>query len=257
MTCKGLNLGNQLVREIAYTYPISTSNSTPTAPTTTTVAPATKTTASKTTALTPTPQPPPIVEVAKVSYRGKIIRIYADASVSNPSRFFFEPIVQLDPKTIIAQRVGFLKTDFISFTIEMWNSELRRQVLARVKSLKSLINVTLGEQDIYVLPFKVVQLQGINGPLANNTIWEVKSYFRHGESLQFSLEWDSTKYPINNMVEEFRRNPGLVLWNWKMELAAQGMDLGDQLDGSRLQYIYTVVTSFYSTSLPQQQGKFI
>ncbi len=123
----------------------------------------------------PTPKPPyspPIVEVAKVSFRGSIIRIFADAGVRNPSRFFYEPLVHLDPKSIFAHHHIVSQENVVSFTIEMWNPELRRKVLARLQSLKGQhFNVTdIGEEDIYVLPFEEVLLNRINLTISNPAV---------------------------------------------------------------------------------------
>jgi len=242
MTCSGLKFGNQLGKEIESTYQIFIYIPTPTAPTSTTTAP------------TPTPPSQPIVEVSKVSYRGSIIRIFAEASVKNHSRFFYEPLVHLDPKSIIAHPHGLLKWDVVRFNIEMWNSELRRQVLARVKSLKSLPNVTVDEQDVYVLPFETIQLTHgvlttINSSVEGGMMNTSKSYLRQSESLQFYLTFNSTS-SAHVIAENFRLNPGYVLELWNVTLEGHGLDLGNQL-GKKLVYKYPIAT-FNLTSCSKQ-----
>jgi len=209
------------------------------------------------------PPSPPIVEVSKVSYRGAIIRIFADAGVKNHSRFFFEPLVHLDPKTIFARHYSFFQYDVVSFTIEMWNIELRRKVFDRVKSLKGQnFNVTnIGEEDIYVLPFEEVFLihefhSTTVEPSAVKVIDGLQSYVRQSENLQFNLLCNSTS-TAKNFAEDFRLNPGLVLHNFNMGLAANELVLGNQLEKNNSTNYKYPISTFNSTWGSQKQGKFI
>jgi len=158
-----------------------------------------------------------------------------------PIRFFFEPIVQLDPKTIVAHHYSLLKEDVVSFTIEMWNIELRRQVLAHLRSL----NVTLVEQDIHVLPFQRVRLvhtfnANITDPLAK-LVDEPKFYFRQQDNLTFYLLCNSTE-TANAIVRDFRQNLGFILESRDVELVGQGLILGDHQLGADLKFDYPVST---------------
>lgn len=51
----------------------------------------------------------PVFEVAKVRYRDLLIRIFSDSLDSNRRQFFFEPLVLLDPKSIVSKSQGSLK----------------------------------------------------------------------------------------------------------------------------------------------------
>jgi len=197
------------------------------------------------------PSSHPIVEVAKLSYRGSVIRIFADAGVRNPRRFFYEPLVQLNPKSIFVHHHSVLQSDVVSFTIEMWNPELRRQVLGRVKSLSSFSNITIGEQDMNVLPFVWIEMgqivgNGINIGLRGKSI----SYRLQSESLEFYMLSNSTIF-ANVLAENFRQNPGFFLDYSQMTFIGSSLDLGDQFGIKESKYTYPVSTP-YSTSGSQK-----
>jgi len=116
------------------------------------------------------PLKPSMVQIAQVNHHNFLIRIFTDSSEENPRRFFFEPVVLLDPKSIIAESFGFLKQDFIRFTIKMWNQDLRSKVLERLRSLPSLANVIIQEDDVCVMPYEEVQLVCDPGTGLNNSI---------------------------------------------------------------------------------------
>lgn len=189
----------------------------------------------------PSPSSPPIVEIAKITYRDSIIRIYTDSVERVPIRFFHEPIVQVDPKSISADSLGFLQKHIVSFTIEMWNPELRREILTRLQSLNGLSNMTIGELNIHVLPFEKVRLlhSYIDGNVTNPVVKlmdQPKSYFQQSESLRYYLLCDSTE-TANGIAEEFRQNPRFVLDKWHVTLVGEGLVLGNQVEkGVELKY---------------------
>ena len=77
---------------------------------------------------------PSLTLIAKVKYLNFLVGIFTDSSEWNPSRFFFQPVVLLDPKITVNQTQGLLKQDYLRLTIQMWNLELRSKVLERLKS---------------------------------------------------------------------------------------------------------------------------
>ena len=98
-------------------------------------------------------QPPVIFEVAKVAYHDFSVGIFTESYKRNPRRFYFEPIALIDPKNIVNESHGFFKQDFVRFTIEMWNSEIRSKVLERVTSLPDYKDLEIHEDDISVMPY--------------------------------------------------------------------------------------------------------
>ncbi len=195
----------------------------------------------------------PIIEIAKVSYKNFFITIFTEMNIGNPRRFFFEPLVLLDSKSIISESHGFLQQDVIHLTIQMWNPEIRSKVLDRLRSLPSLSNVNVHEDDIYVLPFEEVQLVHKSGSIHQSIrlLDEPKRYHRLSEFLNFYLLCDSTP-TANAFAEDFRRNPEFVLENSQLALECRGLSLGYSI-GSRPTFNYNV------TTIPNgaEQGKLI
>ncbi len=138
---------------------------------------------------TTTPPPPTLAEIPKIIYRGSTIRIFVDASERNPSRIFYDPLVQLDPESITAHSQKNLNQ--VSFKIIMWEPELRRQVFYRVKSLNGQnFNVTkIVENDIHVLPFEEIKLYS-DKPVEGTYIRQ--SYNGQNEHLYFIIECNET-----------------------------------------------------------------
>lgn len=94
--------------------------------------------------------------IAKVKYHHQLIKIYSDSS--EKIQFFFEPLVLLDPKSILSKSHSRGSVNFIQLTIQMWNESLRFKVLERLRSLETFQNVKIEEEDICVIPFDEVQL---------------------------------------------------------------------------------------------------
>lgn len=183
----------------------------------------------------------PIVEIAKVNFKNFFITIFTE-DVRNPKRFFFQPLVLLDPKSIISESHGFLQQDVIRLTIQMWNPEIRSKVLDRLRSLPSLSNVNVHEDDIYVLPFEEVQLVHKPGSIHQSIrmLDEPKRYHRLSESLHFYLLCDSAP-DANAFAEDFRRNPEFVLENSQLALECRGLSLGYPI-GNRPNFKYNIIT---------------
>ena len=78
-------------------------------------------------------------EVAKLSYRDFVVGIFAD-KLDDPRRFFFDPIVLLDPTTVSIESDHFLKqNNLVRFKIKMWTKELRSKVFDRLQSIYSTL----------------------------------------------------------------------------------------------------------------------
>jgi len=99
-----------------------------------------------------------VVQIGKVSYHSFLINIFTDSTQKNPRRFFYEPIVLLDLKSISSQTNQLFKQDVVHFTLKMWNTELRSKVLERVQSMPTFKELQIDEEDICVMPYEEVQL---------------------------------------------------------------------------------------------------
>lgn len=171
-----------------------------------------------------------IVEITKVSYKKLLIGIFTDSDneVNNSARrFYFEPIVILDPKGIFNESEGFLKRDFVRFTIQMWNQELRSKVLERLLTIPTLIGSNkIQEEDVCVMPYEEVQLVFKAGSIHSSfqVTNEPISYLRSRENLDFYFLCDLNS-TAKSLAENFRRNPEFMLKSWQMKLECRGLAL--------------------------------
>ncbi len=170
-------------------------------------------------------------EIAKVRYRDLLVKIFSDLSDSNnPRQFFFEPLVFLDPKSIVRKSNGFFNKNFIQLTLQMWNEELRSKVLERrLRSLESLCDVKIGEGDVCVMPFKQVQLivYKPDGILKYARLLEDQptSYLRSNENLDFHLLCDALPSSVDVLAEDFRQNTEFTLKEWQLKLECRGLTI--------------------------------
>ena len=170
-----------------------------------------------------------LFQVGKVKYHDLLVRIFSDSldrNDKNPRQFFFEPIVLLDPSSIVNKAHGFFKSDFIQFTIQMWNEELRVKVLERLRSIKSLQNVEIDEDDVCVMPYEEVQLvcKSASAPQSIRLMDQPTSYLRSKENLDFYLLCDVSS-SASALAEDFRQNPEFTLNSWKLALECRGLGI--------------------------------
>ena len=101
-----------------------------------------------------TTAPAPFFPIAKVRYKNLLVKIFSDSLDNKNSRqYFFEPLVLLDPKSIVSGSNESSNQSFIKIKIQMWNEDVRSKVLERLRSLKSLNNVEIEDDDVCVMPF--------------------------------------------------------------------------------------------------------
>ena len=157
-----------------------------------------------------------------------------------PRRFFFEPLVFLDPKSIVSNSCshGSLKQDFVRITIQMWNLEIRSKVLERLRSLKSMKNIEIEEEDICVMPFEDVQLVCKSGSLPPFISLSEKPtpYLRSNEDLDFYLLVDESSC-ANVLAHDIRQNPEFYLisdWQLKLECHGFATESGNTPAGSTI-----------------------
>ncbi len=79
-----------------------------------------------------------LIEVARAKYKDFLIPIYGEINYNgcnSKRRFYFEPIVMLDPQSVVPVTYGHLKLKTVRFSIQMWYDLLNSQVQ---KSLSSI-----------------------------------------------------------------------------------------------------------------------
>ncbi len=170
-----------------------------------------------------------VVEVGKLTYREFTIKIYTDAASDKkkiPPRFFFEPIVVLDPNSIIIQSQEFFQQYVVRFSIQMWNAEIRSQVLELVRHDQP----ELKEMDVSIMPYEDVQLVGKPGSIHHSIKFmeEATSYHRLNEKLDFFLVCDSSS-TAKVLADNLRRYPEFVVRKWQLALECRGLSLNSSV----------------------------
>jgi len=181
-------------------------------------------------------EPPSIYEVAKVTFRDFIITIYTDSDsiMRVQRRFFFEPIVLMDTKSITHISDELRNRDYVRFTIQMWNEEVRSTIQARLRSMRRFKGVDIQEEDIYVMPFKEVRLMSKADSSITSEITSIRlldeatCYLQPSQSLEFYFDCDSPSVAAG-LVNSFRKNPKMIVKD--LELKCYGLALGNGLNG--------------------------
>lgn len=155
-----------------------------------------------------------------------------DSNNEGACRFYFEPLVSLDPNSIIDKTHAFLKQEFVRITIQMWNAEVRVKVLERLRSMPQFSHLKLRDDDICVMPYEDVQLVCKWGGNSQSIrlLEQPTSYLRSRESLDFFLLCDSHATACT-LAEDFRQNPEFTLNSWQLALECHGLTIKSGTDG--------------------------
>ena len=171
------------------------------------------------------PSPQQLVHAGELSYQEITIKIFTEAtnekSKTSP-RFFFEPTVVLDPKSVIIQSQELFKEDVVRFSIQMWNQDIRSKVLDRLR----LKNSEVDEDDVRVMPYEDVQLVGKPGSFHQSVkiMEEASPYHRLNEKLDFFLLCDSPA-TAKGLANNLRHYPEFVVRKWQLALECRGLAL--------------------------------
>lgn len=176
--------------------------------------------ASKTTASSP------FFLITRVHYRNLLVKVFSDSlDKNNRRKFFFDPLVLLDPKSIVSGSNESSNQSFIQITLKMWNEEFRSKVLESLRSLKGLNNLEIEDEDVCVMPFEDVILVCNSGglPKSISLTNKPRSYLRSNEHLDFYLLCDASTSSANILANDFRQNPEFTLNEWQLELECHGI----------------------------------
>jgi len=156
----------------------------------------------------PTPlKEPSIEEISRVTHKDSVVRIFTDSPRKSVHRFFFEPFVQLDPKTIKSE------SNDLCFKIKMWDPEIRVTVRDRLRLIPSLKNVEIRLDDIYVMPYEEVKLIVKPGSVLKSIKQNeepIAYYIQLKESLDFHLQCEYSSVAAE-LVGDFKKNPEFVI----------------------------------------------
>jgi len=181
-----------------------------------------------------TSKSPSVVEIAKVSFNGFVVRIFTDIHISknNVRCFYFEPVVTLDPSSIVSESNELLKQDLVRFKIKMWDARfkikmwdaaIRFKVINRLRSLPSLKDVDIQDEDVHVMPYEEVQLVANPDTVPKSIRLSNKPflYRRLNDNIDFVLECD-TPSVAESLAGNLKKNPELIINKWELALVCRG-----------------------------------
>ena len=135
---------------------------------------------------------PTLIKVASMPYRNFRVSIYKKTGGAN-DLFYYEPIVSLDPKSIIIHR-GHAHHQFqVSFTVELWNTNLEKRIINYLRNDAGIEQ--LKDSHVQVMPYEQVQLVvaiiNYDDKTAQFQLPGPKSYLQQNGSLDFDVSCDS------------------------------------------------------------------
>lgn len=173
-------------------------------------------------------------EVSKLTYKNVDIDIFMDDTQTNEQtkpRFFFEPMVQLDPTTISIESSSdkLFKDKFVRVEILMWTEELRSKVLDRLRSLPKFSNnnsFTIQLDDISVMHYEEIQLVKRFDYIINDKsirlAKKATSYELLSESVPFYFKCDSMD-SARFLADNLRQHTNFLLEKCKLALECRGL----------------------------------
>jgi len=96
--------------------------------------------------------------------------------------------------------------------------------MEHLRSLESLNNVSIGEHNVFVMPYEEVELVHKSGsfPQSIRLMDQSTSYLRSKENLDFYLLCDSPSM-AEAFTEDFQHNPEFTLNCWQLTLECRGL----------------------------------
>ena len=158
---------------------------------------------------------PNLVEIYPMRYHHFHVKIYKQ--LSTPPRFYYEPILLLDPLKTVSKFDKATEQHYVRFTIQMWDQKVEEQVVNWIKRLP-------GSQDVedfcvQTMPFEKVRLVFRDIPSTSKSYrlpeqW--RTYQHLPQNIQFHLLCE-TKEAANTVVESFRADPEFSMQNLALQ----------------------------------------
>ena len=149
---------------------------------------------------------PDLIELFSMRYRNFRIKIFKQPTTT-PVKFFYEPILLIDPQKIQSQVNSVTSQAYVRFLVQMWDEQVEGQVLNLLKQLPDSGDVQ--DHCVQAMPFEKVRLvfREDNIPSTAYRLPEQSRFCAQlPQSLQFHLLCD-TKEAADSLVESFRTDP--------------------------------------------------
>jgi len=188
-----------------------------------------------------------LIEVARAKFRDFLIPIYGEINYDGRNsnrRFYFEPIVMLDPQSVLPVTYGLLKQKSVRFSILMWNGVLLSQVQ---KSLSSIFT-GVRKENICAMPYEEVQLQAdlVGHPFS--LMEKPPAYDRQNENLVCYVLCDSPSTAAT-LASDLRHNPDFSLQNLPLQLECKGLVLRNSAGMERPSFTFNVAALIPPTGI--------
>ena len=127
-----------------------------------------------------------------------------------PGKFFYQPIVLLDPQSIESHLSEDGQQAYISLDIQMWDNTLEAKV---IDYLKQLPHWASRKFTVEVMPYRSVRLRSSQAYHLND---EMKCYQQQNQVIQFYL-FCSSKQEANQLANEMKRDPQFATRHLSLE----------------------------------------
>lgn len=159
---------------------------------------------------------PDLAEFFTMRYRNFRVKI-SKQPTDTLSKYFYEPILLVDPKTIQSQVNNATGQAYVRLTAKMWDVDVEEQVVNWLKKLPESSNVQ--DHCVQAMPFEKVRLIFREGSIPS-TVYRLpeqwKSYRHLPQSLQFHLLCD-TKEAADTLADSFRADPEYLMEDLALE----------------------------------------
>ena len=163
---------------------------------------------------------PCLVEFFCMRYRNFRIKVFKQRSeMSSTVKYFYNPILLLDPHQIQTQVNKATGQAYVRFTVKMWDEDVEDQVVKWLKRLPGSRDVE--DYCVQTMPFEEIRLIAKKGVVPSNVYrlsehW--KAYDHLPQTFQFQLHCES-KEAVENLAESFRADPVYLMQDLALECA--------------------------------------
>lgn len=139
---------------------------------------------------------PHLIQIGSMPYHDFRVCIFKKVG-GEAVRFFYEPIVLLDPRSMIIDQL----TGQLSFSIELWNAQLEKRIIRYLR--EEVGEVGLRSHQVHVMPYEEIQLVKKDG---NEKMFRLPrhptSNLRLRETVAFDVSCDT-----EDVTDELLINP--------------------------------------------------
>ena len=158
---------------------------------------------------------PDLMDIIPMRYKN--FRVKISKQLGTPCRYYYEPVVLLNPQKIQSQINKANGQAYVRFPIQMWDEQIEEQVINWLKRLPGSQDVE--DFSIQMMPYDEVRLVTRRDD-STSIGYHLPKYptpYQHlDQSLQFHLLCDS-KEAADILAESFKSDPAFMLQDFALE----------------------------------------